>query len=178
MAGLGKKTFQANEVLSAAEVNGYLMDQSIMRFADASARSSAIGTPTEGMTSYLDSEDRIEIFDGSNWVTNPVSSEDINYPVSYESGSTYTVQTADANKIIVFSNACTVTINASTDFAVGDRVDLVGDGSSLTIEADQASLRGAGASSGEYSLNDQYGIVSILCVNEDNYRIVGNIAVV
>lgn len=68
MAGAGKKTFQVNEVLSAADVNQYLMDQAVMRFADATARSSAIGTPTEGMVSYLQDSDSLSKFDGTNWV--------------------------------------------------------------------------------------------------------------
>jgi hypothetical protein len=67
MAGLGKKTFAQEEILRAADVNGYLMDQTVMRFADDTARSSAIGTATEGMVSYLDSTDAVEVFDGSVW---------------------------------------------------------------------------------------------------------------
>jgi hypothetical protein len=44
------------------------MDQTVMRFADDTARSSAIGTAvSEGMVSYLDSTDAVEVFDGSVW---------------------------------------------------------------------------------------------------------------
>jgi hypothetical protein len=67
MAGLGRKTFAQEEILRAADVNGYLMDQSVMRFADSTARSSAIATATEGMVSYLDSENAVTVFDGSDW---------------------------------------------------------------------------------------------------------------
>jgi len=77
MAGLGKKTFSDGEVLSAADVNGYLMDQSIMRFADSTARTAAIGTPTEGMVTYLDDVNQIEVYDGVAWVDQqaPILSE-------------------------------------------------------------------------------------------------------
>jgi len=68
MAGAGKKTFAVNEVLSAADVNQYLMDQSVMRFADSTARSSAIPSPDEGMVSYLDDSNQVEVYDGSGWV--------------------------------------------------------------------------------------------------------------
>jgi len=68
MAGAGRKVFQFNEILTAVDVNQYLMDQSVMRFADSAARSSAIGTPTEGMVSWLDDEDQVEVYDGSQWV--------------------------------------------------------------------------------------------------------------
>jgi hypothetical protein len=53
MAGQGKKTFVAGEVLLAQDVNDYLMDQSVMNFATTAARSSAIPTPTTGMVSYV-----------------------------------------------------------------------------------------------------------------------------
>lgn len=74
MAGLGFKDFSVGEVLTSADVDGYLMQQTIMRFADATARGSALGTAAgtsvalaEGMTSYLDDVNRIEVFDGSVW---------------------------------------------------------------------------------------------------------------
>ena len=67
MAGLGKKTFAAGEVLRAADVNGYLMDQSVMSFAGTAARGSAIGTASEGMVSYLADSNDVEVYTGSAW---------------------------------------------------------------------------------------------------------------
>lgn len=72
MAGAGTKLFVAGDVLTAAEVNTYLMDQSVMRFADATARTNAfggVGEPTlaEGMLSYLDSDNTVYVYDGSAW---------------------------------------------------------------------------------------------------------------
>lgn len=67
MAGLGYKVFAAGEVLTAANVNGYLMDQAVMVFDDSTARSSAIGTPTEGMASYLKDTNTLELYNGSSW---------------------------------------------------------------------------------------------------------------
>ena len=64
-----RKVFVAGEILTAADVNTNLMDQAVQRFADAAARTSAIPSPTEGMTSYLDSLDRIEVYNGTSWVT-------------------------------------------------------------------------------------------------------------
>ena len=68
MAGLGRKVFAANEVLTAADVNGYLMDQSVMVFADATARTAAIAAPTEGMVTYLSDTNALEYYDGSAFV--------------------------------------------------------------------------------------------------------------
>jgi hypothetical protein len=63
-----RKTFTAGEVLAAADVNEYLMDQSVMTFADSAARGSAIGTATEGMLTYLEDTDAYQSWNGSAWV--------------------------------------------------------------------------------------------------------------
>lgn len=67
MAGAGKKTFVAGAVLTASDVNTYLMDQAVMRFATASARSTALPTPSEGMMSYLDDTNQVEVYNGASW---------------------------------------------------------------------------------------------------------------
>ena len=68
MAGAGWKDFVPGEVLSAANVQDYLQDQSVMVFASAAARTSALASPSEGMVSYLKDTDTVERFDGSSWV--------------------------------------------------------------------------------------------------------------
>ena len=75
MAGLGAKLFSSFTKLTASQVNGYLMDQSIMRFADATARDAAFGgagEPSlvggEGMTCYLDDTNVLQSYNGSAWV--------------------------------------------------------------------------------------------------------------
>ena len=73
MAGAGAKLFVSGDVLTAAQVNTYLMDQAIMRFANVAARTLAFGgagepTLAEGMFSYLDDTDALEYYDGSAWV--------------------------------------------------------------------------------------------------------------
>lgn len=69
MAGLGKKTFTAGEVLTASDVNGYLMEQAVMVFGGTAARSSAIPSPSEGMMSYRTDDDVVEVFDGTEYVS-------------------------------------------------------------------------------------------------------------
>jgi hypothetical protein len=61
----GRKVFVAGEVLQAADVNDYLMDQSVMVFAGTAARGSAIPSPSEGMVTYRSDDDVVEVFDGS-----------------------------------------------------------------------------------------------------------------
>jgi phosphatidate phosphatase APP1 len=69
MAGLGKKTFDAGEVLTASDVNGYLMDQMVMVFPGTAARGSAIPSPSEGMITYRSDDKVVEVFNGTNYVS-------------------------------------------------------------------------------------------------------------
>ena len=68
MAGLGRKVWSAGDVVAAADVQGYLQDQSVMVFADAGSRTTAISAPTEGMVTYLSDTNALEYYDGSAFV--------------------------------------------------------------------------------------------------------------
>lgn len=58
--GSGFRTFQSGEVLTASNVQNYLMEQSIMVFAGTAALGSAIGTAVEaGMVAYLTDTDQL-----------------------------------------------------------------------------------------------------------------------
>ena len=67
MAGAGYKSFSSGDVLTASDVNTYLMQQTVMVFADATARDSAISSPSEGMLAFLKSDNSIYFYDGSSW---------------------------------------------------------------------------------------------------------------
>jgi hypothetical protein len=61
-------TFTAGNDAIASQVNTYLMDQSVMAFPSASARGSAISSPTEGMITYLDDINQFQgSHGGSTW---------------------------------------------------------------------------------------------------------------
>jgi hypothetical protein len=70
MAGAGFKTFVAGAVLGATETNTYLMQQSVMVFANATARNAAIGSPSQGMVVYLSDEARTYQYTGASWKPN------------------------------------------------------------------------------------------------------------
>ena len=71
-AGLGFKTFATGDVLTAADTNGYLMSQTVMVFADSTARGTAITSPQQGMLSFLKGTNSTEYYSGTAWV--PISS--------------------------------------------------------------------------------------------------------
>lgn len=62
------KVFANGYGLNASELNTYLMNQSVMVFADAAARTSAL-TPSEGMVTYLADTNALEYYTGSAWAT-------------------------------------------------------------------------------------------------------------
>jgi hypothetical protein len=57
--------FQVNQVLTAAQVNDYLMNQAVMTFADAAARTAALPTPTAGMMSFLEDLAQVQVYSGA-----------------------------------------------------------------------------------------------------------------
>jgi hypothetical protein len=64
----GHKDFSA-EVLLSADVDGYLMQQSVMIFTDASGRTAAlVDVLREGMVTYLKTDNSLWLYDGSSHV--------------------------------------------------------------------------------------------------------------
>lgn len=73
-----RKVFVNGNVLTDTDLNTYLMNQAVMTFASSAARSSAIGTATEGMVTYLEDSNSIQVYDGATWGTvYPISAGDI-----------------------------------------------------------------------------------------------------
>jgi hypothetical protein len=69
MAGAGYKLFQTGDVLTAAQVNTYLNEQTVMVFASSAARTTALTSVlAEGMVSYLQDTNAVEVYNGSAWV--------------------------------------------------------------------------------------------------------------
>jgi hypothetical protein len=62
-----RKEFESFTRLDASDVNTYLMDQSVMTFGGTAARGSAIATPVEGMVTYLEDSNSLQLYDGSGW---------------------------------------------------------------------------------------------------------------
>ena len=68
MAGAGYRTFTAGEVLTAANVQTYLMDQAITVFANEAAATAVITSPTEGQFRFLKDTDAFQYYTGSAWI--------------------------------------------------------------------------------------------------------------
>jgi len=88
-AGQGFKTFATGDVLTASDVNGYLM-QGVLVFANAAARTAAITSPQQGQVSFLKDTNVTQYYSGSAWVTGGGGS-----PLTTK-GDLYTYSTTDA----------------------------------------------------------------------------------
>ena len=79
----GFREFLTGEVLTAANVNSFLMNQSVMVFADSAARDTALGTAiaggnalVEGMLTYNVDASALQVYDGTDWTgVAPVAKE-------------------------------------------------------------------------------------------------------
>ena len=213
------KDFAAGDILTAADVDDYLMRQSIMTFADSATRDTALSAVlAEGMFCYLDDTNAFQYYDGSAWadVSNPGDITAVTAGTALTGGGTTgdvtlnvdltavatgvkeevntadfitdattarTLTSTDAGKTILFTSATAtvVTVNLSTDFPVGQRVDIIADGAgALTVTASGATIAGAATSttSGSFTIGAQYSAATLLCVATDEYRLIGNVAVV
>jgi len=173
MAGLGRKVFTAGEVLTAANVQGYLQDQVVQVYDDATDRSTVLGTAVaEGMVTYLKDVNTVQVYDGSQWVV--VTSD----PTITDQTAPYTIADTDANQYVKITNAGTVTIANTTNFDDAQNVALFAEGTALTIVGDgNVTLSGDGASGTAVTFETtvQYALVGIVCIGTDSYRVLGNV---
>jgi len=70
LVGAGYKTFNSGEVLTAAQVQYNLQNQSIMYFDDAADRDAALtaGIKQEGMFAYLADTNILTFYNGASWL--------------------------------------------------------------------------------------------------------------
>lgn len=72
MAGAGILLFTSGQQVTAAQVNTYLMDQTIQVYASTTARDNAFGgagepTLAEGMMCYLSDSNNVLYYTGTSW---------------------------------------------------------------------------------------------------------------
>jgi hypothetical protein len=70
-ANAGYRTFNTGDVLTAAQVQNYLQNQTIMYFGSAALRDAAltVAIVVEGMFAYLADTDSVTFYNGASWVT-------------------------------------------------------------------------------------------------------------
>ena len=175
MAGLGRRIFVAGEVLTAANVQGYLQDQAVMVFDDSAARGSAIGTATEGMVTYLKDTDALQVYK-TDW--EDVAPAAVVPTLTSSTATAYTVATADQGNYLRFTNAATVTFSTATAFTAGQQVQILADGTALSITGGTGVTLGGAGTAGTaltFSVGARYEAVAVIAVDTNTYRVIGNV---
>jgi hypothetical protein len=114
-----------------------------------------------------------------------LAAADVNLYLSNEvtltssTATTLTVATSDRYKTIRMNGTAnsTITFGTSTAFEPGERVDIIADGAgtvTITRDGTAVSLAGRGTAGTAYTIGQQYDAVSVVCVDTNAYRIIGN----
>ena len=150
-AGQGFKTFVTGEVLTAGDVNGYLM-QGINVFATTAARDAAITVPAEGQFAFTKDTNGLWYYDGAAWVASGATGdiEGVTAGTGISGGGT--------SGTVTITNSMATAIDAKGDLIVGTGADtfskLTAGTNGYLLTADSAEATGlkwaaaAGGSSG------------------------------
>ncbi len=153
MALSGYKEFATGEVLTASDVNAYLM-QAVMVFASSSARDSGIpsGKREEGQFVFLKDSNTLQFYDGSSFV-DFIGEGDITgvtittSSTSGLSGGTAATSGAFSSTLVISPNQATSATVASADIVlIGDADD--SNNLKKTTVADIVALAPSGVSLG------------------------------
>ena len=147
-ANAGYRTFNTGDVLTAAQVQNYLQNQTIMYFANAAARDAAltVAIVVEGMFAYLADSNATTFYDGAAWQT-------------LSTGGDLTALTAGTGITITNPTGPVPTIALSTNATLTspkETVEVVAAGSTGTINVDTltASVEYyTGAATANWTLN-------------------------
>jgi hypothetical protein len=115
-AGLGFKTFNTGDILSASDVNGYLM-QGVLVFASTAARDAAITAPAEGQFAFTKDTNSLFYYDGAAWVASGATGdiEGVTAGVGISGGGT--------SGTVTVTNSMATAIDAKGDLIVGTGAD-------------------------------------------------------
>jgi hypothetical protein len=119
------KTFVNGYALTASELNSYLMNQSVMVFADSTARSAALTSPTAGMVTFLTGTSSLELYNGSTWAAITGAGTNLNRPIITSAHETTTVSAIAATGTINYDadtqGDLVYTTNATGNFVLNVR---------------------------------------------------------
>ena len=190
--------FSSGEVLTAANVNQYLMLQSVMVFADSSARTTALtGVVAEGQVSYLTGTNELAYYDGASWIdvvdlssaqtlsNKTLTSPLINLGITTNTSTTYTTVLSDNGKIITSNNASAQTLsiptNASVAYPVGAQLTFAwitgaGQPTITAVTPGTTTILSTGATSTSPKLRAANSVAAAIKIATDIWLVTGDIS--
>lgn len=99
--------------------------------------------------------------------------------VAAQTGTAYTIGTADVGKLVTLTNVAAQTItvpaNSSVAFAIGDQVNFLNlsTGTATFVAGGTAVIRSAGS---KLKLSTQYAVCTVLKIDTDAWVMVGNVS--
>ena len=203
MAGAGSKLFVSGQSLTADQVNTYLMDQTVMKFATTSARDTAFGgageaTLAEGMMCVTTDTDTIWYYTGSVWVARSVTTGldrqvltadstvtgglEFAYPsdlslVTYSATTSFSL--TDSGTFILASHASGMTLqcptNATVPFLLGTQINVV------QWNTGQVTINGSAgvtmlSASNYFKTRVRYSVLTVVKVATDTWLVLGDTA--
>lgn len=99
--------------------------------------------------------------------------------ITTSTATTYTASTADINQILRFTSASAVTLTVSTASALnaGEFFDVLRDaaGTVSIVAGAGVTIYGRGTAGTAYAIGTQYDMASVVCIDTNAYRVVGNL---
>lgn len=145
------KTFQNGYPLPASDLNNYLMNQSVIVFADSAARTAALASPTEGMVTYLEDDNTLYVYTGADWVAlgSPVTTEG-DLIIGDVGGSESRLAIGTAGKVLTSNGTTASWEDAAGGASVTNSVIFIRETQSVTLASSHFAicLGGGGAGGG------------------------------
>lgn len=165
------KVFANGNPLLASELNDNLMQQVIAVFSSSSSRDATLTSPVEGQFVYLTDTNVLTYYNGSAWAVFSGASPS----VSEQTGTTYTIDSEDAQTTVFVSNVSGTTVTIDDEIAIGERIDFVQKGSgAITFVAGSGVTLNSKDSL--LSTGGQYSAATVIKEATNVYYLIGNLA--